>query len=121
MQNDFYNDCIDFCYKVAYALERFRHKVACALEWFRHKVAYALERFRHKVAYALERFCTPTYDERYALPRLPVRNILARVGDKIPSMLIYRTYHKCKKASCLMGVGREAFLVLIVFSYSVGE
>ena len=99
MQNDFYNDCIDFCYKVAYALERFCHKVACALE----------------------RFCTPTYDERYALPRLPVRNILARVGDRIPSMLIYRTYHKCKKASCLMGVGREAFLVLIVFSYGVGE
>lgn len=48
-------------------------------------------------------------------PDCPVRNILARVGDKIPSMLIYRTYHKCKKASCLMGVGREAFLVLIFF------
>ena len=59
-----------FCHKVACAWERFCHKVACALERFRHKVAYALERFSHKVAYALERFCTPTYDERYALPRI---------------------------------------------------
>ena len=84
MQNDFYNDCIDFCYKVAYALERFRHKVACALERFRHKVAYALERFSHKVAYALERFCTPTYDERYALPRLPSTQHLGTRGRQNP-------------------------------------